>query len=337
MRAALLRGPKPVEDNPLIPSDIAIPSPREREVRLRVLACGLCHTDLHTVEGDIRLPKLPVIPGHQIIGVVEARGREAGRFKEGDRVGVAWLGRTCGECRYCKKGDENLCDRAEFTGLHADGGYAEFSVVDEAFAYPVPKDLSPRQAAPLLCAGVIGYRALRLCEARSGERLGLFGFGASAHIVIQIARHWNCEVYVFTRTPEHQEHARALGAAWVGRAEDSPPERLQAAIVFAPAGALVLDALGVLDKGGTAALAGITMTPIPEIEYDRLLYHERKLRSVANATRRDAEELLALAAEIPLRADVVTFPLAQINRALEKLKRSEIRGAGVIEIGDTAD
>ena len=336
MLAALLRAPGPAEENPLLITDVPEPATRENEVRIRVRCCGLCHTDLHTVEGDLPLPKLPVIPGHQIVGEVESLGPGVRRFKEGDRVGVAWLHRSCGVCRYCRDGNENLCDRAEFTGLHADGGYAAFATVHEAFAYAVPTGFTDHQAAPLLCAGVIGYRALRLSETRKGERLGLFGFGASAHIVIQIARYWGCEVYVFTRSRSHQEHARELGAAWVGRAEDSPPERLRAAIIFAPAGELVLDALRVLDRGGTLALAGLTMTPIPQIDYAKLLYHERKIRSVANATRRDAEALLALAGEIPIRTEVEIFPLAQINQALQKIKRSEIRGAGVIEIVPTA-
>lgn len=337
MRAALLPTPKPIEKSPLVLTTTPAPHPIEGQVRIRVHVCGICHTDLHIAEGDISLPKLPIIPGHEIVGVVDALGPAVTRLKEGDRVGVAWLHRTCGKCRYCIRGNENLCEQAEFTGLHADGGYAEFCIVDEAFVYPIPNGFSDPQAAPLLCAGVIGYRALRLSEIRKGERLGLFGFGASAHIVIQIARHWACEVYVFTRSEEHQKHARALGAAWVGRAEDSPPEKLQSAIIFAPAGRLVLDALRVLDKGGTVALAGITMTPIPEIQYDNLLYHERRVRSVANATRQDAEELLKLAAEIPIRADVELFSLARINAALQKLKNSEIRGAGVIEIGRDID
>ncbi|MBI2987780.1 MAG: zinc-dependent alcohol dehydrogenase family protein [Deltaproteobacteria bacterium] len=336
MLAALLRSPKPIDENPLILTDIPKPLPRDHEVRVQVRVCGMCHTDLHIAEGDIHLPKLPVVPGHQIVGVVEGLGREARRFKEGDRVGVAWLHRACGKCRYCRDGNENLCEAAEFTGLQADGGYGEFATVDEAFAYSLPSDFSDRQAAPLLCAGVIGYRALRLSEIRRGGRLGLFGFGASAHIVIQIARYWDCEVCVFTRSRDHQEHAREMGAAWVGRAEDSPPERLQAAIIFAPAGELVPDALRVLERGGTVVLAGITMTPIPEIDYARLLYHERKIRSVANATRRDAEELLALAGEIPLRTEVEIFLLAQINHALQKLKRSGIRGAGVVEVTPAA-
>lgn len=336
MLAALLRAPRPIDENPLILSDLPVPLPGDHEVRIRVHTCGMCHTDLHTVEGDIPLPKLPIIPGHQIVGVVEALGRGARRLKEGDRVGVAWLHRACGDCHYCKKGNENLCEQAEFTGLQADGGYAEFSTVDESFAYALPSGFSDHHAAPLLCAGVIGARALRLSEIRRGERLGLFGFGASAHIVIQIARYWNCEVYVFTRSPEHQNHARQLGAAWVGRAGDSPPAKLQAAIIFAPSGSLVLDALRVLDKGGTVVLAGITMTPIPAIDYGKLLYHERKIRSVANATRRDAEELLTLASEVPVRTEVEIFSLPQINSALQKLKQSQIRGAGVIEISSAA-
>ncbi|OGQ78318.1 MAG: alcohol dehydrogenase [Deltaproteobacteria bacterium RIFCSPLOWO2_12_FULL_60_19] len=335
MLAALLRTPKPIVEQPLELTEMPLPAPGEREVRLRVSACALCHTDLHIVEGDIPLPKLPLVPGHQIVGVVEARGRRTRRFHEGDRVGIAWLRHACGDCSFCARGSENLCDRAEFTGLHAHGGYAECALVEEAFAYPLPPGLSDHQAAPLLCAGVIGYRALRLSEIARGERLGLFGFGASAHIVIQLARHRGCEVYVFTRGEEHQKLARTLGAAWVGRAEDRPRQKVQAAIIFAPAGGLVLDALAVLEKGGTVALAGIAMTQIPEIDYGRLLYHERRIRSVANATRRDAEELLSLAREIPLRPEVEVFPLAEINQALWKLKQSGIRGAAVADIRGT--
>ena len=333
MLAALLRTPKPIEEQPLELAEMPLPAPGEREVRLSVSACSLCHTDLHIVEGDLILPKLPVVPGHQIVGVVEARGRGADRFQEGDRVGIAWLRHACGDCSFCARGSENLCDRAEFTGLHAHGGYAQYALVEEAFAYPLQPGLPDHQAAPLLCAGVIGYRALRLSEIARGERLGLFGFGASAHIVIQIARHWGCEIYVFTRGDEHQKLARTLGAAWVGRAEDRPRHKVHAAIIFAPEGGLVLDALAVLEKGGTVALAGIAMTQIPEMDYGRLLYHERRIRSVANATRRDAEELLSLAREIPLRTAVEIFPLAEINQALQKLKRSQIRGAAVADIG----
>jgi propanol-preferring alcohol dehydrogenase len=337
MLAALLDIPRPVEENPLKLTRLPDPAPGDGEVLIRVRACGICHTDLHTVEGDIALPPLPLVPGHQIVGVVEARGRGAERFEIGERVGVAWLHRACGRCPYCSKGDENLCDRAEFTGLQANGGYAELTVADEAFAYRLPGGFSDLQAAPLLCAGVIGFRAFKLSGLGRGNRLGLYGFGASAHIVIQIARYWGSEVYVFTRSPEHQRLARDLGAAWVGRAEETPPEKIQAAVVFAPAGKLVLDALRVLDKGGTVAMAGITMTPIPEIDYAQLLYHERKIASVANATRRDAEELLALAEEIPLRTEVEVFKLAEINQALRKLKDGRIRGAGVIEMERAGD
>lgn len=332
MLAALLDVPKSIEQEPLALREIKEPSPRGSQVLIRVRACGLCHTDLHTVEGDIPLPKLPIVPGHQIVGVVAGRGPEVRHFHDGDRVGVAWLHGTCGACRYCRGKRENLCEKAEFTGLHADGGYAEFTLVDENFAYRLPAGFSDLRTAPLLCAGVIGYRALKLTGIHGGEPIGLYGFGASAHLVLQIARHWQCPAYVFTRSPEHQDHARALGAAWVGRAEDTPPEKLQAAIIFAPAGRLVLDALRVLDRGGKVTLAGITMTPIPEIDYPSLLYHERTIQSVANATRKDAEELLQLAAEVPLRADVQVFPLARVNDALQQLKQSRIRGSGIIAI-----
>lgn len=335
MRVALLRSPGPIEEEPFALSEVPTPHPAEREIRIRVRSCGICRTDLHIAEGEIPLPKLPLIPGHQIVGVVEARGRKARRFKEGERVGIPWLYHTCGDCAHCGNGRENLCERAEFTGLQADGGYGEYAIVDQDFAHPLPGGFPDAQVAPLLCAGVIGYRALRLSGIQKGEPLGLFGFGASAHIVIQIARHWQCESYVFTRNAGHQRLARALGAAWVGRAEEAPSRKLRGAIIFAPAGSLVLEALRSLDRGGTLSLAGVTMSPIPELSYDQLLYHERTLRSVANSTRRDVEELLALAAEIPIATEIETFPLERINHALLKLKRSEIRGAGVIEMSLT--
>jgi alcohol dehydrogenase, propanol-preferring len=332
MVAAQLHAPGPIEKGPLKIAPLPEPHPAPRQLLIRVRACAICHTDLHTVEGDIELPRLPLVPGHQIIGSVEAVSSDAPRFRTGDRVGAAWLHRACGQCRFCRQDSENLCERAEFTGLHADGGYAEFAVADEAFVYAIPAGFTDLQAAPLLCAGVIGYRALKVSGIRPGGRLGLYGFGASAHLVIQIARYRGCEVYVFTRGAEHQRLARELGAAWVGRAEETPPHKIDAAIIFAPAGPLALDALRALERGGTVALAGITMTPIPAIDYPKLLYHERKIASVANATRRDAEELLALAAEIPLRTEVEVFPLADINTALAKLKRGQIRGAGVIHM-----
>jgi alcohol dehydrogenase, propanol-preferring len=332
MRAMLLKKPKPAEETPLFARDLPLPAPAPGEIRLRVKVCGVCHTDLHTVEGDLKLPKLPVVPGHQIVGVVDALGQGASKFREGDRAGIPWLNWTCGQCRFCRKGLENLCENARFTGLHADGGYAEATVIHEDFAYALPENFSDLEAAPLLCAGIIGYRSLRLSGAQRGDRLGLYGFGASAHLVIQIARHRGCEVYVFTRSENHRKLARELGAAWTGSAEDVPPEKLDAAIIFAPAGRLVLDALRVTEKGGTVALAGITMSAIPEMDYDSLLYDERILRSVANSTREDARDLLRAAAEVPVRTQVQAFKLEEANLALQALKQSKIRGAVALVI-----
>lgn len=327
----VLEKPAPVEQDPLGARDWPLPGPGEREVRVRVSCCGLCHTDLHCVEGDLELPCLPIIPGHQVVGTVEARGKDATAFREGDRVGVPWLYSTCGRCLYCTRGEENLCENARFTGLHANGGYAEAMVVREDFAYPLPESFSDVAAAPLLCAGVIGYRSYRLSGIRRGERLGLYGFGASAHVVLQLARHLGCEVYVFTRAAAHQELARQLGAAWVGRAGDEAPGLLDAAILFAPLGALVLDALRRVRRGGTVALAGITMSDIPQLPYE-LLYQERVLRSVANSTRQDVRELLDLAADVPVRTETETFSMTEANQALRKLKHSEIRAAGVLQV-----
>jgi len=275
---------------------------------------------------------MPLVPGHQIVGVVDALGEGAARFEVGQRVGVPWLYYTCGQCEFCERGLENLCADAQFTGLHVDGGYAEAMVVPQEFAYPLPDGFTDLEAAPLLCAGIIGYRALRLCEIQPGQRLGLYGFGGSAHVTIQVARHWDCEVYVFTRSEGHRRLARELGAAWVGDARDTPPAKPQGSIIFAPAGWLVLEALRVLERGGTLALAGVTMAPIPELDYDRLLYWERAVRSVANFTRQDARELLALAAEIPIRTTVQSYPLEQANEALLALKRSEIDGTAVLVV-----
>jgi propanol-preferring alcohol dehydrogenase len=328
----LLRETKPAEERPLEWVDLPTPEPGPGKVRIGVQVCGVCRTDLHTVEGDLELPKLPLVPGHQIVGVVEARGEGTDRFAVGQRVGVPWLYRTCGDCEFCRQGLENLCGDAQFTGLHADGGYAEAMVVPQDFAYPIPEGFSDIAAAPLLCAGIIGYRALRISKIEPGQRLGLYGFGGSAHVTIQVARHWGCEVCVFTRSEGHQRLAQELGAVWVGRAEDTPPAKMHASIIFAPAGPLVPEALRVLERGGTLALAGVTMTPIPEVDYDRLLYWERGIRSVANFTRQDAEELLQVAAEIPINTTVQTFPLEEANEALLALKRSEIDGTGVLVI-----
>ncbi len=332
MRAMRLRAPGPVEREPLEAVDLPAPAPGSGEIRLRISACGVCHTDLHEVEGELPLPKLPVIPGHQIVGVVEARGQGARRFALGERVGVPWLYSTCGACPACLRGDENLCESARFTGYHVDGGYATHALVLEAFAYRLPDGLPDAEAAPLLCAGIIGYRALCLSDVRPGERLGLFGFGASAHIAIQVARFWGCEVWVFTRTPEHRALAKTLGASWAGDAEDDPPGRLDRAISFAPAGSVIPLALAKLRKGGTLALAGIHLDRIPEMPY-ALLYGERTLRSVTASTRRDAEALLALAARIPIKTEVEVFPLEKANAALQRLKWSRISGAGVLQIG----
>jgi alcohol dehydrogenase, propanol-preferring len=329
MQAQRLLHPGPVESKPLSLAALDPPTPGPHQVRLRIHACGLCHTDLHIVEGELRLPLLPVTPGHQIVGVVDEVGSDVTRFKIGDRLGVPWLYSTCGKCEYCTSGRENLCDNARFTGYHADGGYAEYMIVGEEFAYPIPERFSDVQAAPLLCAGVIGYRALRLSGIKSGQRLGLYGFGASAHIALQIALYQGAEVYVYTRSKQHQELAVELGASWTGRAEDKAPHPVESSIIFAPAGQLVPLALRALKKGGTVALAGIHMSPLPEMEY-ALLYEERTLRSVANSTRDDVREMLEIAAEIPIRTEVETFALEETNEALQKLKKSEIRGSGVI-------
>jgi len=328
----VLEKPRPAEENPLRLADIPLPAPGAGEIRVRVRACGLCRTDLHTVEGELRQKKSPLVPGHQVVGVVDAVGAGVHQFREGDRVGVAWMYSTCGECLFCRKSLENLCERARFTGWDADGGYAEAMIVSEPFAYGLPAGFSDLQAAPLLCAGIVGYRSFRLSNAQPGDRVGLYGFGASAHIILQVARHLGSEVYVFTRSKKHQQLAREMGAAWVGRAEETPPAPIDSVIVFAPAGSLVLEALRVVRRGGTVALADITMSPIPQIDYDSLLYHEKIVRSVANSTRQDARDFLRLAAEIPIRTEIETFPLDQANQALQALKQSQIRGAGVLKI-----
>ena len=333
MLAMVLDKPSPVEQSPLRLREIAAPEPGVRQIRVKVRCCGLCHTDLHTVEGELPLPKLPVVPGHQIVGRVDALGEGVRNFHEGDRVGIPWLHSSDGSCQYCIRGQENLCKNARFTGYHVNGGYAEWTLVSEDFAYAIPSVFSNENAAPLLCAGIIGYRSYRLSSARPGERLGLYGFGASAHLVLQFARHLGCEVYVFTRAQVHRELASRLGAAWVGGAEETPPHELDAAIIFAPAGGLVPQALRALRKAGTLALAGITMSPIPQMDYS-LLYDERIVRSVANSTRQDAQEFLDLAAEVPLITEVESFRLDQANQALQRLKKSQIAGAGVLRIAE---
>lgn len=333
MRAMVVERQAPVGESPLVPRDVAVPEPGPGQVRIRVSVCGVCHTDLHVVEGDLPLHGRPVIPGHQVIGGVDAAGPGATAFRPGDRVGVPWLHRTCGRCRFCRNGRENLCPDARFTGYHEPGGFAEFMLADEAFAYPIPPGFPDHEAAPLLCAGIIGYRSLRLSGIQPGEALGLYGFGASAHIALQIARHWGCAVHVFTRSEEHRALARRLGAAWAGGAEEDPGRPLQAGVIFAPAGGLVPRALERLDRGGTVALAGIWMSEVPPLDYDRHLYQEKVLRSVTASTRQDARELLELAAAIPIRTDVQEFPLEEANEALRRLKHSRLeRGAAVLRV-----
>jgi propanol-preferring alcohol dehydrogenase len=332
MKAFTLSHPAPIDTAPLRLEELPIPEPKGNEVRVRVEACGICRTDLHVVEGELPPQVERIVPGHQAVGIVDRRGPCATRFKEGDRIGIAWLRYTCGECRYCKRGDENLCPNARFTGWHENGGYAEYAVVREDFAYAIPPALGVAAATPLLCAGIIGYRALRRADMRPGCRLGLYGFGSSAHIAIQVARHLGCTVYVMTRDAPHRALARELGAAWVGGAGDTPPEKLDSAVLFAPAGDLVLPALEALDQGGTLALAGIYLSDIPSLNYERHLFHEKNLRSVTANTRTDGEELLRIAAEIPLRPHTTPFPLSDANRALQALKHDRIQGSGVLMV-----
>ncbi len=329
MRVMQLRQPAGIETTPLVAAQIDPPQPGPGQVRLKIHACGVCHTDLHLIEGDLSLPRLPTIPGHQVVGVVDALGEGVSQHRPGDRLGVPWLYQTCGHCRYCQAGKENLCEQIRFTGLHADGGFAEYMVVDQQFAYPLPAAFSDTTAAPLLCAGVVGYRSLRLSRVQPGQRLGLYGFGASAHLMLQVAVHWGGEVFVFTRSEAHRALARSLGAVWAGSAEADPGAVMDSSIIFAPAGWLVPLALQRLDKGGILALGGIHMSPIPEMAYD-LLWHERTVQSVANSTRQDVLDFLQVAAEIGLKTEVELFALEEANHALLRLKRGQINGAAVL-------
>ena len=320
-----------IEDVALDTNDVEIPQVGPGDVLVRAKVCGLCRTDLHIIEGDLPKRKLPVIPGHQVIGVVEQVGQGVSGVKPGDRVGVAWLNWTCGDCSFCKLGRENLCTRARFTGYDVDGGYGEYLSTPADFVYPIPTVFSDEHAAPLLCGGVIGYRALKLSRLEPGQRLGLYGFGSSAHIVLQLARHLKCRVFVFTRSAEHQEMALEMGAEWAGMAADRPPEEVDASIIFAPAGELVPQALSSIKKGGTLVLAGVAMSPIPEMPYE-LLYGERSVRSVANATRQDAMELLEMATQAPVETQIQTFRLQEANEALRLLKAGKINGSAVFMI-----
>ena len=334
MKAWILKTPKNVDERPLQLADIDTPTPREDELLLRVSACGICRTDLHVVEGELPVRRQPLIPGHQIVGRVERIGSLVKDFAIGDRVGVAWLNRTCGKCKYCLSARENLCEFADFTGWSVNGGYAKHTVAPASFAYHVPERFEDIQAAPLLCAGIIGYRCLRLTGLNQndwkGARLGIYGFGAAGHICIQLARARGAEVYVCTRDRErHQKLAHELGATWVGDALAEPPVQLDASIIFAPAGELVPAALKASAKGGTVVLGGIHMSPIPSFAY-ALIYGERTIRSVANNTRADGQEFLVEAARIPVHTYVQTFPFDQANEALIALKHDAIRGAGVL-------
>jgi len=354
----VLHSPRPAGENPLRLEEVPVPGPGPGQVRLRVRVCGVCHTDLHTVEGELPLRRLPVVPGHQVVGVIDQLGPprpdgaassdtgpvprvaapaggtatfEPARLHVGMRVGVPWLHWTCSSCEHCRRGEENLCEQALFTGLDVNGGYAEYMVAPADFVVPIPDVFSDTEAAPLLCAGIIGYRSLRLAGVQPGETLALFGFGASAHLAIQVARHWGCRVYVFTRSREHQRLARELGAAWAGSAGEQAPSPADRAITFAPAGDLIPVALGALRRGGTLAINAVHLDRIPAFDY-RLLYWERTVRSVANSTRQDALEFMEIAARIPIRVTTRVYPLEEANRALQDLKHRTVSGAAVLRI-----
>ena len=335
MKAVVLNKTSLIEEKPLELTDLPRPTVADDQILVKVSVCGACHTDLDEVEGRLKPTKLPIVLGHQIVGRVADRGKAVTKFKVEDRVGITWLYSACGECNFCQRGNENLCGEAEWTGKDVDGGYAEYMVISEDFAYPLPKRFSDSEAAPLLCAGVIGYRTLRLAEITDGQIIGLFGFGASAHIVIQIIKYKfpNSPVFVFTKTAEHAKLAESLGAAWTGRSGDQPPAKLNKAMDFTPVGECVRDALAVLDRGGRLVINAIRKeTPVPPLDYARYLWLEREIKSVANVTRADAEEFLPLAAQIPIVPTIEEFPLAQANEVLIKLKHSKLRAAAVLKV-----
>jgi propanol-preferring alcohol dehydrogenase len=329
MRAQLLRSPGPIASSPLDDLVLDDPQPAAGELLLRVAACAVCRTDLQLVEGDLPARRLPIVPGHQIVGTVEAVGEGVEGWSPGDRAGVAWLGSSCLECEACRSGRENLCEQARFTGWDRDGGYAERMTVDARFALELPEGFEDLAAAPLLCGGVIGYRALRIAGVEPGMRVGLYGFGASASLAIQLCVHWGCDAYVATRSEREQRRARDLGAVWVGSYEETPPHALDAAVTFAPAGSVVVDALRAVGRGGSVAINAIHLDRVPEFPYE-LLWWERSLRSVSNFTRRDAQEFLALAVEIPIVTAAEVHPLGEANRALQRLREGEISGAAVL-------
>lgn len=332
MSAWAVDRPGPIDEGPLVQVSRAIPRPEPDEVLVRVTACGVCRTDLHLAEGDLAPRRHGVIPGHQVVGIVAATGKEVTRLQVGQRVGIAWLRRTCGECHWCRSGAENLCPSSLYTGWDADGGFAEYATVPAGFAYPLPDGVSDLHLAPLLCAGIIGYRSLRRAELPPGGRLGIYGFGSSAHVTAQIALAQGAEVHVMTRSRDARELARSLGATWGGEADETPPAPLDSAIVFAPAGDLVPAALAALDRGGTLALAGIHMSTIPALDYDRHLFQERTLRSVTANTRADGAELLRLAAHLPLDIRVTAYAFESVDRALADLAADRMTGSAVVTL-----
>lgn len=332
MNAMVVEKPASIETSPLRHIEMAIPEPQRAEIRIRVTVCGVCRTDLHVAEGDLPPRHLRIIPGHEVVGLVDAVGECASRFKRGDRVGIAWLAATCGRCRWCASGRENLCADARFTGYDRDGGYAEYAIVHEDFAHRIPAAMDDEQAAPMLCAGIIGYRAIKRAGVVPGATVGLYGFGGSAHIAMQVLRHWGCRVFVMSRGGAHRDLASELGAEWIGNATDKPPAQLDHAILFAPAGELVLPAMEALGRGGILAIAGIHLSDVPPLNYQRHLFFEREIRSVTANTRADAAEFLKLAAEIPVRTSTMPFRLADANEALKMLRNDAIKGAAVLRI-----
>jgi propanol-preferring alcohol dehydrogenase len=332
MKAIRLYLPTHIDQNPLESDKVANPRPGPGQVRIKVSTCAVCHTDLHTVEGEIHPPSLPVTPGHQVVGVIDAVGPDVNNRRKGERVGVPWLYSACGRCEFCQRGEENLCPQARFTGFHVDGGYAESMLADANYVLPLPDFFSDEQAAPLLCAGIVGYRSLKKAEVKPGEQVGLVGFGASAHLMIQILQYWDCKVSVFTRELGHQDHARELGAVWAGTAGQTPGHLLDRMIIFAPAGPLVVRALEQIRPGGSVAINAIHMSDIPTFPYAKL-YGERTLRSVANATYQDGVEFLALAEAAKVESTVNLYHLDEANHALQDLKASRFNGQAVLQVG----
>ncbi|MGH7916337.1 MAG: zinc-dependent alcohol dehydrogenase family protein [Candidatus Binataceae bacterium] len=332
MRALAVHTPAPIETNPLREAEIESPEPGRGEILVRVRRCGVCRTDLHVAEGDLPPRHSRIVPGHEVVGVVERTGADCKQFSPGSRVGIAWLRETCGVCAYCRADRENLCPNARFTGYDHDGGYAEWATVREDFAYALPDTISDDEAAPMLCAGIIGYRALRRAEVKPGAAVGLYGFGGSAHLALQVLKYWKCRVFVMTRGGRHRELAQAMGADWVGTAAEPPPASLSAAILFAPVGELVPPALSALDRGGILAVAGIYLSPIPSLDYERHLFYEKQLRSVTANTRADGREFFELAGKIPIHTHTVPLELAQANHALQMLKHDELKGAAVLRV-----